>query len=78
MFVDDVVATIFAREVGGLDAIPDFEPRVAEGTTAFIRFANLALDEHLVRARERGASVDEVEPIDPGDLRRGWKVRTPA
>lgn len=75
LFADDVVATIFAREVGGLDVVPDFEARVAEGTTAFIRFANLALDEHLVRARERGVSVDEVEPIDPGDLRRGWTVR---
>ena len=50
---------------------------VAQGTTAVIRFANLALDEHLVRARERGASVDDVEPIDQADLRRGWKVRPP-
>jgi hypothetical protein len=72
-FADDVVATILAREVGGLDAVPVFDAAVAEGTTAFIRFANLALDEHLVRAREGGAVVDEVEPTDPGDLRRGWK-----
>lgn len=75
LFADDVVATIFAREVGGLDAVPRFEARVAEGTTAFIRFANLALDEHLQRARARGASIDEVEPVDPNDLRRGWKTR---
>jgi len=77
LFADDVVATIFAREVGGLDAVPVFEAQVAAGTTAFIRFANLALDEHLLRARERGVVVDEVEPTDPGDLRRGWKVHRP-
>lgn len=74
LFADDVVATIFAHEVGGLDAVPAFEARVAEATTAFIRFANLALDEHLTRARARGASVEIVEPVDPADLRRGWKV----
>jgi hypothetical protein len=38
---------------------------------------DLALDEHLLRARERGVVVDEVEPTDPGDLRRGWKVHRP-
>ncbi len=75
LFADDVVATIFARAVGGLDAVPSFEAQVAEGTTAFIRFANLALDEHLGRARERGVAIDEVEPVDAGDLSRGWKVR---
>ncbi len=75
LFADDVAATIFARAVGGLDALPSFEAQVAEGTTAFIRFANLAIDEHLVRAQERGVVIDEVEPADPGDLWRGWKVR---
>lgn len=74
LFADDVVATIFAREVGGLDAVPTFEALVAQATTAFIRFANLALDEHLLRARVRGASVENVEPVDPDDLRRGWKI----
>jgi hypothetical protein len=49
--------------------------KVAEGTTAFIRFANLALDEHLVRNRERGAVINEVQPVDPDDLRAGWRVK---
>ncbi len=71
LFADDVVVTIFARAVGGLDALPSFAAQVGDGTTAFIRFVNLALDEHLVRARERGVAIDEVEPADPGDLRRG-------
>ena len=57
-----------------LDAIPAFEARVAVGVTAFIRFANLALDEYLLRAREGGAAVEQVEPIDPADLRQGWRV----
>jgi hypothetical protein len=74
LFADDVVATIFAEELGGLDAIPGFEAQVAVGVTAFIRFANLALDEHLVRAREGGAPVEQVEPVDPADLRQGWRA----
>jgi len=65
---------IQGRTVAVSSEVP-FEARVAAGTTAFIRFANLALDEHLVR--ERGVVVDEVEPTDPGDLRRGWKVHRP-
>jgi hypothetical protein len=74
LFADDVVATIFAAELGGLDAIPDFEARVAVGVTAFIRFANLALDEHLLRVREGGVPVEQVAPVDPADLRQGWRV----
>jgi hypothetical protein len=75
LFGDDVVATIFAGELGGLDAVADFQARIAVGVTAFIRFANLALDEHLVRARAGGAPVDEVQPVDPDDLRQGWHAR---
>lgn len=74
LFADDVIAAIFAQELGGLDAVPEFEARVAAGVTAFIRFANLALDEHLMRARASGATVEEVEPVDPADLRQGWRV----
>lgn len=73
LFADDVMAAIFGDELGGLDRIPDFEGRVAQGTTAFIRFANLALDEHLVRAREQGAAIRAVDPIDPADPAAGWK-----
>lgn len=75
LYADDVVAATFAREVGGPDAVGPFEAKVAEGTTAFIRFANLALDEHLVRARERGVAVEAVDPVDPADLRAGWSIR---
>ncbi|MBA3383009.1 MAG: hypothetical protein H0T97_14285 [Actinobacteria bacterium] len=74
LFADDVVAAIFAEELGGLDAISAFEARVAAGVTAFIRFANLALDEHLMRARESGATVEQVEPVDPADPRQGWRA----
>lgn len=75
LFADDVVAAIFAKELGGLDAIAAFEAQVAEGTTAFVRFANLALDEHLMRVRAKGVAVDEVDLVDPKDVSRGWKVR---
>ena len=74
LFADDVVATIFAEELGGLDAIAKFEARVATGVTAFTGFANLTLDEHLTRARTSGTTVEQVEPVDPGDLRQGWRA----
>jgi hypothetical protein len=77
LFADDVVATIFSRQVGGVDAVKGFEARVAEGTTAYIRFANLALDEYLMRARASGLEITEVLPVDPEDLRRGWKIVEP-
>ena len=73
LFADDVVAKILLNEVGNLEALPDFLARVAIGTTALIRFTNLALDEHLVRARGRGVAIDQVEPVDPGDLNAGWR-----
>jgi hypothetical protein len=76
LFADDVVAHIFARAVGGLDAVAPFDARVAEGVTAFIDFTNLAVDEHLVRARESGVAFEEVEPVDPEDLWRGWRPRS--
>jgi hypothetical protein len=69
LFADDVVVTIFVDVLGGMDAIEPFEARVAEGTTAFIRFANLALDEHLMGRRAAGAGVDDVELVDPEDPR---------
>lgn len=77
LFADDVVVTIFVDVLGGMDAIEPFEARVAEGTTAFIRFANLALDEHLMRRRAAGAAVDDAELVDPEDPRGGWRVVPP-
>lgn len=74
LFADDVVATIFADELGGLDAVAEFEARVAAGVTAFIRFANLTLDEHLTRAHTSGTTVEQVEPVDPDDPRQGWRA----
>jgi hypothetical protein len=75
LFADDVVATIFAEVLGDIEAVTLFEARVAAGVTAFIRFANLALDAFLMSAREQGAAVEQVEPVDPGDLRQGWRAR---
>lgn len=74
LYADDVVSTIFVNAVGGLDAVDGFFALVAEGTTAFIRFTNLALDEHLFRAAQEGASVVLVEPVDPDDLSAGWRT----
>jgi hypothetical protein len=74
LFADDVVATLFAGELGGFDAVAELRARVASGVTAFIRFANLALDEYLMRMRASGAQVEEVERVDADDLRRGWRV----
>lgn len=73
LFADDVVATVFASELGGLEAVAGFEAHVASGVTAFIRFANAALDEYLMRMRAAGAQVEEVEPVD-ADRRREWRV----
>lgn len=75
LFADDVVATIFVDVLGGLDALDPFFARVAEGTTAFIRFANLALGDHLARRQDAGASVDEVELADPENPRGEWRLR---
>lgn len=74
LFADDLVASIFGNAVGGLNQIEAFEAHVVAGTTGLIRFTNLALDEHLTRARASGVVLEEVEPVDPGDLRVGWKV----
>lgn len=73
-YADAVVYEIFAKEVGGADAVDEFNARVAAGVTAFMRFANLALDEHVDRAHERGARLDEVQPVDPADLGGAWKA----
>jgi hypothetical protein len=76
IFADDVIAWVFAREVGGLAAMPEFQTEVAEGTTAFIRFANLALEEHLIRSRDSGIAIEHVLPVDPYDLSRGWRLHS--
>lgn len=68
LFGDDVIATLFARAVGGLDALPGFYARVAEGTTSFIRFTNLALDEYLERKHRDGVAIEIVE------RENGWRV----
>lgn len=74
LFADDLVTSIFVEAVGGSDKVPEFAGRVAEGTTALIRFTNLALHEHLMSARAGGVVLNEVEPVDPDDLRAGWAV----
>jgi hypothetical protein len=66
-----------------LDAVDSFAARVAE-ETAFIGFANLALDEHLVRAAERGIVVSlaalgvptgrRVTPRDRDLRRQGTRI----
>jgi hypothetical protein len=63
LFGDDVIAALFARELGGLDALPEFYRRVGEGTTSFVRFTNLALDEYLARKHEEGVAIENVEPV---------------
>jgi hypothetical protein len=50
------------------------QKRIEEAVTAFVRFANPALMEHLSRAVERGMSLQKVEAVDPDDWRKGWKV----
>lgn len=72
LFADDAVASIFIRVLGGQDAVDAFAARVADGVTAFIRFANLSLDEHLRSRRLLGAEVVEVQPVVV------WEVIPPA
>ena len=84
LFADDVVATLFTRATGvpWADVTKDevqqdvgqTQEHIQEAVTAFVRFANPALMEHLSRAMERGLSVQVVEPVDPNDFRKGWKI----
>jgi len=74
LFADDVMASIYARRLGGLDEVDSFENEVQEGVAAFVLFVNAALDEYLPRADERGSIINEVEPVDPVDLYKGWKL----
>jgi hypothetical protein len=84
LFADDVVATLFTRATGvpWADVTKDevqqdvgrTQERIQEAVTAFVRFANPVLMEHLSRAMEKGLSVQVVEPVDPDDFRQGWKI----
>lgn len=84
LFADDIVAAIFTRATGvpWADVTNDemqehvgkVQKRIEEAVTAFVRFANPALMEHLGRAVERGMPLQKVELVDPDDWRKGWKV----
>lgn len=83
LFADDVVATIFTRATGVEWAdVPKLEAQVQVGkiqkriegaVTAFVRFANPALMHHFGRAIADGVAFRKVEPVDPGDWRKGWR-----
>jgi hypothetical protein len=84
LFADDVLATLFTRATGvpWADVAKDevhqgvaqTQERIQEAITAFVRFANPALMDHLSRAKEEGLSVQVVEPVDPHDIRQDWKM----
>jgi hypothetical protein len=74
LFADEAIAAVFANEVAEVDTdAPVFLAAVSTGVTAFVRFANLALDEHLVRANQRGVVFTNVELVDPDNPSRGWR-----
>jgi hypothetical protein len=84
LFADDVAAAIFTRATGvaWADVTKDevqedvgkIQKRIEEAVTAFVRFANPALMEHVSRAIAAGASVESVRLVDPADWRKGWRV----
>ena len=84
LFADDVVAAIFTRAAGvpwtnvtrneSQEDVGRTQKRIEEAVTAFVRFANPALMEHLSRAFARGVRVQKVELVDPTNWRNGWTV----
>jgi hypothetical protein len=84
LFADDVAAAIFTRATGvrredvAKDEVQEHvgrvQKRIEEAVTAFVRFANPALMEHFGRAMAAGVPVQRVEPVDPQDWRKGWRV----
>jgi hypothetical protein len=85
LFADDVAEAIFTRAAGvswedvttdeSQTDVSTVQDHIAEAVTAFVRFANPALMEHLSRAFEGGVVPQPVAPVDPNDPRSGWRVR---
>jgi hypothetical protein len=88
LFADDVAAAIFTRAAGvswedvatdeSQTDVSTVQDHIADAVTAFVRFANPALMEHLSRAFERGVIPQLVELVDPTNPRSGWRVRDKA
>ncbi len=83
LYADDVVAAIFTRATGvawedvtkdeSQQHVGEVQLQIGEAVSAFVGFANPALMHHFGRAMSSGTPERRVEPIDPEDLRRGWK-----
>ncbi len=83
LFADDVAAAIFTRAAGvpwdevtedeSQTSVAAVQKHIEEAVTAFVRFANPALMEHLSRAFATGVVPQLVELVDPENPRSGWR-----
>jgi hypothetical protein len=60
LFADELTAKLLVRKTGGIPNYRSLQGDVRAGIQEFMRFMNEAVEEHLLRAREAGATIRRV------------------